>query len=76
VDSAAPAQPAVGYDYDTLTADLNALLDHLQLHDVALVGFSMGSGEVVRYLGTYGSARVHKAARLLHQLLPQPLQLR
>nr|WSZ99681.1 alpha/beta hydrolase [Streptomyces sp. NBC_00857] len=55
------SQPVVGYDYDTLAADLNALLDHLRLPEVDLVGFSMGTGEVTRYLGTYGSARVGKA---------------
>ncbi|MGH2694699.1 MAG: alpha/beta fold hydrolase [Actinomycetota bacterium] len=58
------SQPTVGYDYDTFAADLNALLEHLALGDVVLVGFSMGSGEVTRYLGTYGSARVRKAALL------------
>ena len=58
------SQPAVGYDYDTFAADLNALLEHLDLEDVALVGFSMGTGEVTRYLGTYGSGRVRKAALL------------
>src|SRR3954471_3873956 len=56
------SQPTTGYDYDAFAADLNALLEHLDLNDVVLVGFSMGSGEVVRYLGTYGSARVKKAA--------------
>ena len=55
------SQPTVGYDYDTFAADLNALLDHLNLTDVVLVGFSMGTGEVTRYLSTYGSARVAKA---------------
>jgi non-heme chloroperoxidase len=55
------SQPTVGYDYDTLTADLKALLDHLGLDDVILVGFSMGTGEVTRYLGSYGSGRVRKA---------------
>jgi non-heme chloroperoxidase len=55
------SQPTVGYDYDTFAADLNVLLDHLNLTDVVLVGFSMGTGEVVRYLSTYGSARVAKA---------------
>jgi non-heme chloroperoxidase len=55
------SQPWEGYDYDTFAADLAALLDHLDLHDVALVGFSMGGGEVARYLGTYGSARVSRA---------------
>jgi non-heme chloroperoxidase len=58
------SQPTVGYDYDTFAADLNALLEHLDLYEIALVGFSMGSGEVTRYLGTYGSARVAKAALL------------
>jgi non-heme chloroperoxidase len=56
------SQPTVGYDYDTFAADLNALLDHLALDEVVLAGFSMGTGEVTRYLGTYGSARVRKAA--------------
>ncbi|WP_435122822.1 alpha/beta fold hydrolase [Amycolatopsis thermoflava] len=55
------SQPTVGYDYDTFAADLKALLDHLELDDVVLVGFSMGTGEVTRYLGTYGSDRVRKA---------------
>jgi non-heme chloroperoxidase len=58
------SQPTVGYDYDTFAADLNALLEHLDLDDVVLVGFSMGTGEVTRYLGTYGSKRVRKAALL------------
>jgi non-heme chloroperoxidase len=58
------SQPTVGYDYDTFAADLKALLDHLDLRDVTLAGFSMGSGEVARYLGTYGSQRVRNAALL------------
>jgi non-heme chloroperoxidase len=58
------SQPTVGYDYDTFAADLNALLEHLALNDIVLVGFSMGTGEVTRYLGNYGSARVRKAALL------------
>jgi len=58
------SQPTVGYDYDTFAADLNALIEHLDLNDVVLVGFSMGTGEVTRYLGTYGSQRVRKAALL------------
>jgi non-heme chloroperoxidase len=58
------SQPTVGYDYDTFAADLGVLLEYLQLRDVILVGFSMGSGEVTRYLGRYGSARVRKAALL------------
>jgi non-heme chloroperoxidase len=56
-------QPVTGYDYDTFAADLKALLDHLSLsEDVVLAGFSMGTGEVTRYLGRYGSAGVNKAA--------------
>ena len=55
------SQPTIGYDYDTFAADLNALLDHLELTDIVLVGFSMGTGEVTRYLGTYGSERISKA---------------
>src|SRR5207302_1671855 len=58
------SQPTVGYDCDTFAADLNALLEHLDLTDAVLVGFSMGSGEVTRYLATYGSKRVRKAALL------------
>jgi non-heme chloroperoxidase len=55
------SRPTVGYDYDTFAADLNVLLEQLDLHDVVLGGFSMGTGEVARYLGRYGSARVSKA---------------
>jgi non-heme chloroperoxidase len=56
------SQPTIGYDYDTFAADLNTLLEHLDLRDIILGGFSMGTGEVTRYLGKYGSARVRKAA--------------
>ncbi len=56
------SQPTVGYNYDTFAADLNALMEKLDLRDTTLVGFSMGTGEVTRYLGKYGSARVSKAA--------------
>jgi non-heme chloroperoxidase len=52
------SQPATGYDYDTFAADLNTLLEHLDLHDAVLAGHSMGTGEVTRYLASYGSARV------------------
>jgi len=55
------SQPWEGYDYDTFTADLDALLVHLDLRDVTLVGFSMGGGEVVRYISTYGTDRIAKA---------------
>lgn len=58
------SQPSVGYDYDTLTADLNILLNELDLRDVTLVGFGMGTGEVTRYLATYGSRRISRAAML------------
>ncbi|WP_141746228.1 alpha/beta fold hydrolase, partial [Streptomyces sp. EN16] len=53
-----------GYDYDTFAADLDTVLTQLDLRDVVLVGFSMGSGEVARYLGVHGSERVAKAAFL------------
>ncbi len=56
------SQPVVGYDYDTFAADLKALIDQLDLRGMVLAGFSMGTGEVTRYLGTYGSDRVEKAA--------------
>jgi non-heme chloroperoxidase len=58
------SHPTVGYDYNTFAADLDDLLEHLDLRGAVLVGFSMGSGEVTRYLGTYGSSRVRKAALL------------
>ena len=58
------SQPSVGYDYDTFAADLATVLDVLDLTDVVLVGFSMGTGEVARYLSRYGSDRVAKAAFL------------
>ena len=58
------SQPTLGYDYDTFAADLNALIEHLDLNNMVLVGFSMGTGEVTRYLATYGSKRVRKAALL------------
>ena len=59
------SQPTTGYDYDTFAGDLKALLDHLALdQDIVLAGFSMGTGEVTRYLGKYGSAGVSKAALL------------
>ena len=65
----ASSRPSVGYDYDTLTADLAALLDQLDLHGVVLAGFCAGTGEVARYLGTYGHGRV-RAAALLAPLPP------
>ncbi len=56
------SQPWSGYDYDTLADDLKAVLDALDLHDATLVGFSMGGGEVARYMSRHGGARVAKAA--------------
>ena len=55
------SKPGVGYDYDTFAADPYKVLKRLDLKKVALVGFSMGSGEVTRYLGKYGTKRVRKA---------------
>jgi len=54
------SQPTTGYDYDTFAADLNALMEKLDLRNAVIVGHSMGTGEVTRYLGTYGSGRVAK----------------
>ena len=54
------SRPTTGFDYDTFAADLNTLMEELDLEDAVLVGFSMGSGEVTHYLGTYGSERVGK----------------
>jgi non-heme chloroperoxidase len=58
------SQPATGYECDTLAADLNQLLTTLDLREVTLAGFSMGGGEVARYLSTYGAERVARAAFL------------
>ena len=55
------SKPSFGYDYDTFAEDLHSIMTELDLRDVTLVGFSMGGGEVARYLGTYGSDRVSKA---------------
>jgi non-heme chloroperoxidase len=55
------SQPTTGYNYDTFAEDLHKLITHLELREFALVGFSMGGGEVARYLGKYGSKNVSKA---------------
>jgi pimeloyl-ACP methyl ester carboxylesterase len=65
----ASSRPSVGYNYDTLSADLAALLDQLDLREAVLVGFCAGAGEVIRYLGTYSHGRV-RAAVLLAPLPP------
>src|SRR5262249_30845925 len=55
------SKPATGYNYDTFASDLDQLIRALHLQDVALVGFSMGTGEVTRYIAKYGAGRVRKA---------------
>ena len=67
------SQPTAGYDYDPFAADLAALLNELDLHDATLVGHSMGTGEVTRYLGTHGSARVARGV-LISPIPPFLLQ--
>ncbi len=62
-------KPAFGYDYDTFVRDLEKIMNELDLHDAVLVGHSMGTGEVVHYLGTKGSKRVARAV-LLSALQP------
>ncbi|ADV67609.1 alpha/beta fold hydrolase [Deinococcus maricopensis] len=57
----ASSKPSSGYDYDTFTADLHALLTHLDVEGATLVGFSMGTGEVTRYIAQHGTERVRKA---------------
>ncbi len=68
-------QPWAGYDYDTLASDLAAVLEHLDVTGATLIGFSMGGGEVVRYLAKHGDARVAKlvlAASVVPYLLKMP----
>jgi pimeloyl-ACP methyl ester carboxylesterase len=67
------SQPASGYDYDTFATDLQTLMDELDLRNATLVGHSMGTGEVSRYLGMYGSARVARAV-LISPIPPFLLQ--
>lgn len=66
-------QPWTGYDYDTLTSDLHTLIQHLGLRDAALVGFSMGAGEVARYLARHGNTAV-SAAVFVSGITPQVAQ--
>lgn len=63
------AQSAGGYDYDTLAGDLRGLIEHLELDKVALVGFSMGGGEVARYLTRYGTEKITRVA-LVSSVVP------
>jgi non-heme chloroperoxidase len=65
----ASSRPSIGYNFDTLAADLQVLLSRLDLHAVVLAGFAMGTGEVARHLAVHGSERV-KAAVLIAPLLP------
>lgn len=55
-------KPWGGYDYDSLSKDLNDIINKLDLNDVTIVGFSMGGGEVARYIGNYGTSKLSKAA--------------
>jgi len=66
-------KPWDGYNYDQFTSDLHALINELDLHDVTLVGFSMGGGEVVRYLNNHGPDRIEKVV-LISSVVPYLLQ--
>ena len=63
------SRPTVGYDFDTLAADLDKLLTELDLRDVTLIGFSLGTGELARYIGTYGTERL-KSCVFIESLAP------
>ena len=63
------SRPSVGYDFDTLAADLDMVLTELDLRDVTLVGFSLGTGEVARYIGRYGTDRL-RGAVFIESLAP------
>lgn len=63
------SRPAGGYDFDTLATDLKHLLDGLDLHDVTLIGFSLGTGELARYVGQYGTERL-KSLVFIESLAP------
>ena len=67
--SGASSRPSTGYDFDTLAADLHVLLSRLDLREVVLAGFALGTGEVTRYLAAHGPGRV-TAAVLVAPLLP------
>src|SRR2546422_5939355 len=67
------SQPTVGYNYDTFAEDLHKLVTQLKLHDFTLVGFSMGGGEVARYIGKYGSKGVSKAV-IISSVVPYLLK--
>ena len=66
-------KPLYGYDYDTLAADLKSLIGELNLDNIVLVGFSMGGGEVARYIGRYGTEKIDKVV-LVSAVTPFMLQ--
>src|SRR3954454_9213838 len=63
------SRPSTGFDFDTLAADLDILLRELDLRDVTLIGFSLGTGEVARYVGRYGTERLSSVV-LIESLAP------
>mgnify|MGYP001792606315 CR=1 FL=1 len=63
------SRPTAGYDFDTPAADLGMLLDELDLHDATLIGFSLGTGELARYVGIHGTDRL-KSLVLIASLAP------
>jgi pimeloyl-ACP methyl ester carboxylesterase len=67
------SKPWDGYDYDSLASDLNAIIEQLDLHKVTLVGFSMGGGEVARYLSKFGAKRISRVV-LVSTVLPYLLK--
>ena len=67
------SKPSTGYNYDTFAEDLHKVITHLDLREVTLVGFSMGTGEVARYLATYGDERISRAA-FISGILPALLK--
>jgi non-heme chloroperoxidase len=67
------SQPTAGYDYNTFAEDVHELVTQLKLHDFILVGFSMGGGEVARYIGKYGSKGVSKAV-IISSVVPYLLK--
>ena len=65
------SRPTTGYDFDTLAGDLDEVLTELDLREATLIGFSLGAGELVRYIGTYGRNR--PTARLRDHRIARPL---
>ena len=63
------SRPSSGYDFDTLAGDLNTVIETLDLHDVTLVGFSLGTGELARYIGQHGTDRVRSCV-MIESLAP------